>query len=89
MVNQFIENLKAPPVCQHDNIDIQQCPDNDLVPPMCGPHVQVPANHTGPLVTCNGDMTSCVSRGSNGNGVANSDYVLYVTSQQDGNNTMD
>ena len=87
LVNRFMMNLKAPPTCKVGG-DVSVCPENNLIPPTCGSHVQVPADHTGPLVICNLEMTSCVSRGSDGDGVANSDYVLYVTSQQDGNTTM-
>lgn len=84
-VNQFIENLKAPPTCDA-NVEISQCPTDSLIPAMCGPHVHIPADHTGALVICStSDMNTCVSRGDDGNGVADSDYVLYVTSQQDGN----
>ena len=88
LVNRFMMNLKAPPTCEVGN-DVSVCPENNLIPPMCGPHVQVPTDHTGPRVICNRDMTQCETRGNNGNGVANSDYVLYVTSQQDGNTIMD
>ena len=83
-VYPFTENLRAPPACQR-NIDLSQCPDNELTPPMCGPHVQVPADHTGALVTCNEDMSSCLPpRGNEGVGVSNADYVLYITALQDG-----
>ena len=84
-VYPFTENLRAPPACQQD-IDLSQCPTNDLILPMCGPHVRIPVNHTGPLVTCNEDMSSCLPpRGNESVGVSDADYVIYVTAQQDGN----
>ena len=84
-VYPFSENLRAPPACQRD-IDVSRCLTNDLIPPMCGPHVQVPADHTAALVTCNEDMSSCAPpRGNEGAGVSNADYVLYITALQDGN----
>lgn len=84
-VNRFSENLKAPPSCQRD-VPLNNCPIDNLIPPMCGPHVQVPVDHTAALVICNADMTTCAPpRGNDSTGVANSDYVLYITSQQDGN----
>ena len=83
-VYPFNETLRAPPTCRL-NVDLPECPTNNLIPPMCGPHVQVPSNHTGPLVTCNADMTICAPpRGDEGDGVANADYVLYISAEQDG-----
>ena len=83
-VYPFTESLRAPPTCQVD-VDLPLCPTEDLIPPMCGPHVRVPSDHTGPLVICNEDMTNCVPpRGMEGVGVANADYVLYISAEQDG-----
>lgn len=83
-VNRFTNNLKAPPTCRF-NVDLSECVTSDLIPPMCGPHVQVPTDHTAALLICNGNMTNCFRQGNEGNGVADADYVLYITSQQDGN----
>lgn len=88
LVNQFNENLKAPPSCQNGAVSLSQCPTNELIPSMCGPHVQVPVNHTSAAIICNVDMSSCLPFGTDGTGVADSDYVLYVTSKQDGNNKL-
>ena len=87
-VNRFNENLKAPPSCQNSAVDLSQCPLNELTPSMCGPHVQVPADHTSAAIICNLAMSSCFPLGTDGTGVADSDYVLYVTSKQDGNNEL-
>lgn len=86
-VSPFNESLKAPPTCRSE-VDVSLCPPMSLVPAMCGPHVLIPADHTGELVTCNIDMSQCQGFGANGEGVADSDYVLYVTSQQDGNKVL-
>jgi len=85
-VNRFTTGLTAPPTCQEQVNDINLCPT--LVRPMCGPHVHVSAEHTGTILICNGDGTACQVRGisgdSSGPGVPDADYVLYVTSTQDG-----
>jgi len=83
LVNRFNENLKAPPTCQSAVVP-SQCPTSGLIPSMCGPHVQVPADHTSAAIICNVDMSSCLPFGNDGSGVADTDYVLYVTSEQDG-----
>jgi len=86
LVNRFTTGLTAPPTCQEPVNDINQCPT--LVRPMCGPHVHVSVDHTGTILICNADGTACqvrsITGGSSGSGVPDADYVLYVTSTQDG-----
>lgn len=85
-VNRFTTGLTAPPTCQEQVDNINQCPT--LVRPMCGPHVHVSTDHTGTILICNTDRTACQVRGISGSlsgpGVRDADYVLYVTSRQDG-----
>lgn len=83
-VNRFTKNLRAPPTCRIP-VDLTECVTNDLVPPMCGPHVRIPADHTAALLTCSNNNNCAPLRGNDGVGVADSDYVLYITSIQDGN----
>ena len=55
-----------------------------LAPRTCGDLVTIPDEHIGTVPACNVSVSQCVSVGPNGDGLDDTDFVLYITAIQTG-----